>query len=497
MNLYTLYTIDDCVYCTELKSKLAKSGIKYKEVKDNEILKSKGFETAPQLDIGGETLDYYAAIGWLVANHSKGEKQPKFLSQEFLSKYPSHPAHMNQLGLFTFYRTYSRFLPELKRRETWKETVARAVEYNIGLDYAHRKNIDMPIPTEWLKKEAEELFDSIFNLKQFPSGRTLWIGGTPVAYEYPMANFNCSFTNIEKWEDLQELFYLLMLGSGVGFKCTLDMAKNIAPIRVDTKLIIAPYEPVPDDYRLEDTSVRILDNGYATIYVGDSKEGWRDALSEYIELLTEEQNEFVHTIKVSFNSVRPRGERLKRFGGTASGPTPLMEMFKGFDNVLKNRIDPHLEPIEADRYGYGQVRPIHILDICDMIGSNVVSGGVRRTALLYLFDAKDNESLFAKYGINGFWTTEHFAQHEKVRAQMVKMRMPIPEWFDDFSKGKNIARHGIDHRRLSNNSIGFTSKPSNDFLELLFLMIQLDGEPGFINLEEAGRRRPNMQGVNP
>ena len=122
---------------------------------------------------------------------------------------------------------------------------------------------------------------------------------------------------------------------------------------------------------------------------------------------------------------------------------------------------------------------------------------VRRTALLFLFDANDHETLFAKYGVNGFWTTEHFTQHEKVRSQMSKMGIQIPDWFDDFSKGKNIARHGIDHRRLSNNSIGFMSKPSDDFLELLFLMIQLDGEPGFINLEEAGRRRPNMQGVNP
>ena len=135
---------------------MQKAGIKYKEVKDNEILKSKGFETAPQLDIGGDTLDYYAAIEWLSANHSKGKSSPRvFKPRIFKQVLPSHPSHMNQLGLFTFYRTYSRFLPELKRRETWKETVARAVEYNIGLDYAHRKNIDMPIPTEWLKKEAE------------------------------------------------------------------------------------------------------------------------------------------------------------------------------------------------------------------------------------------------------------------------------------------------------------------------------------------------------
>lgn len=424
-------------------------------------------------------------------------KAQPLLSQEFLSKYPSHPANMSPLGLFTFYRTYSRFLPELGRRETWKETVARAVTYNVGLEQRHREKQRLPLDLSWLRREAEQLFDSMFNLRQFLSGRTLWIGGSSVADDYPMANFNCSFTNIEKWEDLAELFYLLMLGSGVGFKCTPEMAAGLAPIRINTKLIISPYVPVPADYRLENTDMRALENGFAKIYVGDSKEGWRDALTAYIQLLTDPAYEQVHTIKISFNSIRPRGERLKTFGGTASGPEPLMEMFQGFDDALKNRIDPSLKPIQQDGKGYGRVRPIHILDIGDLIGHNVVSGGVRRTALLFLFDVNDNECLFAKYGVNGFWSEEHLSQHAAVRAQLEKMGIAIPRWFDNFDANGKQPRPQIAHRRLSNNSIGFHEKPSDDFMDLVFLMLKLDGEPGFINMQAAGKRRDNMHGTNP
>lgn len=504
--MITLYTMDDCIYCTKLKARLKAEDIPYKEVNDTSVIKEKGFETVPQMEMEGRTLNYYQSVEWLDATMPVKSKDPVFLSPHFLSRYPTHPAHMSPIGLFTFYRTYSRFLPDKGRRETWKETVSRAVEYNIGLDYKHREKVGLPIPMAWLKNEAEQLFHSIFNLQQFPSGRTLWVGGTPVSTAYPMSNFNCSFTNIEKWDDLAELFYLLMLGSGVGFKCTLDMAAGLAPIRVNTTLILSPYAPVPHDYRLEKTDTRFLENGFAKIYVGDSKEGWRDALSHYMRLLTERQYEHIHTIKISFNSIRPRGERLKTFGGTASGPEPLMEMFKGFDNALKNRTDPTLDPIVADERGYGKVRPIHILDMGNLIGNNVVSGGVRRTAEIFLFDMNDRECLFAKYGINGFWSEEHFRQHEAVRNQLIKIGMPIPKWFDevghktynkDTGNPYNLGRPNIGHRRLSNNSIAFIEQPSQDFLDLVFLMIQLDGEPGFINMEEMNRRRENAQGVNP
>ena len=431
-----------------------------------------------------------------------------FLTDEFLSQYPTHPAHMNELGLFTFYRTYSRFLPELKRRETWHETVARAVEYSVNLQAKHQQKVGLPAREEWLRQEAEDLFDSMFNLRQFVSGRTLFTGGTYVSEHFPMANFNCSFTNISKWSDFREIFYLLMLGSGVGFKATRETMKNLDPIRTNVNLILSPYQPVEEDYRLENTDTRFLENGFAKIYVGDSKEGWCDALDWYFKLLTDPSYEHVHTIKVSFNSVRPKGERLKTFGGTASGPEPLSEMFQGIDDVLKNKIDPTLDPIAHNEKGYGYIRPIHALDIANFIGSNVVVGGVRRTAQLALFDADDYEVMLAKYGINGFWSEEHFAQHEKVRALLLQNNIPLPGWFEgldvrnysDSVNGAspyNFGRSNINHRRMSNNSIEFLTKPTKTFLNLLFQLIQLDGEPGFINFEEASRRRENMQGVNP
>ncbi len=439
---------------------------------------------------------------------SMEENCMKWLTSDFLRKYPDHPEHMTPLGLFTFYRTYARFLPDQGRRETWKETVARAVEYNVGLDPLHREKIGLPVPDAWLKEEAEALFDNVFSLRQFPSGRTLWVGGTSVTRDYPMSNYNCSFTNIERWEDLGELFYLLMLGSGVGLKCTPEMAAGLAPIRTGTRLLLSDYNPVPVDYRLENTDVRHLENGFAKIYVGDSKEGWRDALVKYLQLLTEPQFAHVHTVKVSFNSVRPKGERLKTFGGTASGPEPLREMFAGIDAALKNRIDPTLPPIEVDAQGCGRVRPIHILDIANLIGNNVVAGGVRRTAEIFLFDPSDLECLFAKYGINGFWSEAHFAQHAKVLRQLEKMGIAPPAWFHALSEKSydpavngdapfHRGRANIGHRRLSNNSLALEERPSPDMLHLLFLMIQLDGEPGFINLEAARRRRENAQGVNP
>lgn len=493
-----------------MKANLDKMGFKYNIVNNIEVLEMKNIPLVPALEINGRLMQHHEALDWVDdrLGERMGAAEKPLLTKAFLRKYPDHPPHMTNIGLFTYYRTYSRFLPELRRRETWKETVSRAVEYNVGLDRAHRIKNRMPVPEKWLRKEAQDLFDAVFNLKMFLSGRTLFIGNTPVSKKFPMANFNCSFTNIERWSDLPEIFYLLMLGSGMGFKTTDEMCEKLPPIRVNTELIISPYQPVPEDYRLEETDLRSLDNGFAKIYVGDSKEGWRDALAMYLRLLTEEKYEHIHTIKVSFNSVRPRGEPLKTFGGTASGPEPLMEMFQGIDDTLKNKIDPTLEPIVPNEKGYGKVRPIHILDMETLISSNVVSGGVRRSASLCLFDAKDYEIMFAKYGMNGFWSEEHFKHHEEVRSELQRQGIPLPGWFDEIGVRHykkevngdnpfNEGRKNLEHRRLSNNSIGFTSKPSDDLLRLVFMIMRLEGEPGFINMEAAGKRRFNMQGINP
>lgn len=416
-------------------------------------------------------------------------KSTTLLTNKFIAGYPEFPSHMNALGQFVYYRTYSRFLPDKRRRETWKETCRRATEYNVGLAVTHLQNIGYPVDIERYRAEAEEFFDNMFNLRQFLSGRTLWIGGSEggVADKYPLANFNCSFVNIRSWSDLGDLFYLLLVGTGVGFKATKEFAEELAPIRTNTTLINAPYEPVERHQRLEKTKVTKLDNGFAKIYVGDSKEGWVESLRFYFDILTKPEYEDVHTIKVSYNSVRPKGERLKTFGGTASGHEPLAEMFEGIDRVLKNGIDPSLAPIETDEDGFGKVRPVHILDIGNLIGANVVVGGVRRTAEIFLMDADDYESMFAKYGINGLWSEEQFAQHEKIRDIMVGLDIPVPAFFDEVGKRNydvnvngdqpfNFGRP-LHHRRMSNNSIAFTAKPSREMLNLVFEMMQMEGEP--------------------
>nr|WP_275444605.1 ribonucleoside-triphosphate reductase, adenosylcobalamin-dependent [Paenibacillus sp. ACRRX] len=424
------------------------------------------------------------------------------MTDDFIADYPEFPEHMNALGTFVYYRTYSRWLPSKGRRETWKETCRRAVEYNVHLGVKHTEKIGYPVDFEWHRKEAEMLFNNMFNLRQFLSGRTLWVGGAEngVAERYPLSNFNCSFINIKSWSDLGDLFYLLMVGTGVGFKCTKAFVAGLAPIRTNTTLLHSDYEPVPKEARYEHSVLRDMDNGYAKIYVGDSKEGWVESLRIYLDILTEAKCEHIHTVKISYNSVRPNGERLSTFGGTASGHEPLREMFEGIDNVLKNRIDRTLEPPEyawhedGGYYGYHRVRPIHILDIANLIGNNVVVGGVRRTAEIALFDADDFECVFAKYGINGIWNEE---QHRKVIEKTRALGLEKEAKFLESIPLNNPNARPLHHRRMSNNSIAFELKPSREMLNLIFEMMQGEGEPGFVNLEEARRRRPNAEGLNP
>lgn len=422
----------------------------------------------------------------------------ELLTDKFIEQYPDFPAHMNTLGQFVYYRTYSRYLPEEGRRETWKETCRRATEYNVGLAVKHLEKIDYVVDFDKHRKEAEEFFDSMFNLRQFLSGRTLWVGGSEqgVAEKFPLANFNCSFLNIRSWDDLGDLFYLLLVGTGVGFKCTKAFASELAPIRTDVEVIHEPYTQRYPLVKQADTSLFIIEEGRkAVIHVGDSKEGWVESLRVFLRLLTEKEYESIQTIGIYYDYIRPQGSRLHTFGGTASGYEPLKEMFEGIVKVLRNEIDPSLEPLECVyNTQYSRVRPIHILDIGNLIGNNVVVGGVRRTAEIFLMDADDYECIFAKYGINGIWDVE---QHEKVIGLVE--RMGLNDMANKLAEIEpmNPNARPLHHRRMSNNSIAFETKPSREQLALIFEMMKAEGEPGFVNLEEARRRRPNAEGLNP
>ena len=421
----------------------------------------------------------------------------RLLTDGFINDYPEFPSHMTALGQFVYYRTYSRFLPEHGRRETWKETCRRATEYNVGLGVKHMQKIGYTVDYAKFRKEAEDFFDNMFNLRQFLSGRTLWVGGADggVADKYPLANFNCSFVNIRSWNDLGDLFYLLLVGTGVGFKATKEFARNLPPIRDNIEVIHEPFVQRYPLVKVAETSLFVIEGGKkAVIHVGDSKEGWVEALRIFLRLHNEREYEGIERIGIFYDYIRPNGARLSTFGGTASGFEPLRDMFNGISRVFQNEIDPSLAPLDDAGNGYKRVRPVHILDIGNLIGNNVVVGGVRRTAEIFLLDADDYESMFAKYGINGIWNDE---QHEKVIAALRKIGETHTADFLASLKTFDSEARPLHHRRMSNNSVAFEKKPSRDVLSLIFEIMQAEGEPGLINLEEARRRRPNAEGLNP
>lgn len=378
---------------------------------------------------------------------SSNKERYKLLTDEFISKYKHLTSPLKQYGNFVYYRTYSRWLEDENRREYWYETVRRAVEYNCSL-----------VPTK--QSEAQALFHNVFHLKQFLSGRTFWVGNTKVSENYPIANFNCSFEIIDTLEAFKDLFYLLMVGSGVGVRILKSDVAKIAPLRIDFEIIHRFYAPVKKEEREDNTSLRFTYGNTAEIIVGDSKEGWCDALEYFFRIISVNGYSKIKTIIFNFNNVRPKGEKLKTFGGTSSGHETLESSFTKIERVIRRR--------GAETGGNRiKLQPIDCLDIANIIGENVVSGGVRRTAEIVLIDPDDKECIEAKSdlyrNIDGQWIVN-----------------------DDFY-----------HRQMSNNSIYYTEKPVREKLHWQIEQMRYSGEPAWVNAQAGNRRRTGMNGVNP
>lgn len=372
----------------------------------------------------------------------------KLLDDDFISKYKHQSSPMQPLGEFVYYRTYSRWLPEERRREYWWETVRRAVEFNCSL---------IPSTTQ---EEAYELFDNMFNLRQFLSGRTMWVGNTEISKEYGMANYNCAFTVIDEFEKFKEIFYALMVGTGVGFRVLKSDVEKLPKIRTNLTLVHETYNPVPKFRREDNTSIEFMKT-VAQITIGDSKEGWSQALDTFIKILHEKDYKKIDTIIMNYNHVRPKGEKLKRFGGTASGHESLKNMFEKINGILNKLGRETNQP-------YNKLRPIHCLDIANIIGENVVIGGVRRTAEVGLIDADDKECVEAKMGL----------------------------YYQDES-GNWVENKAISHRKMSNNSIFYMNKPTREQLNWQIKQMRYSGEPAFVNVNAAKKRREDFEGVNP
>ena len=237
---------------------------------------------------------------------------------------------------------YARFIPELKRRESWEETVDRMV------NYLKSKN-------EGLDKEFKEIREAVLNLEIMPSMRLMMSAGEACDRDN-IAAYNCSYLAINNKRAFSEALYILMNGTGVGFSCE--------------RQEISKLPEIPKD----------ISNCDDVIVVGDSKLGWAKSFKKLLSSLWEGD-----IPKIDYSNVRPAGARLKTFGGRASGPEPLKRLFDFVIDSFKNAKGRKLTSLE-----------VH--DIICMVGEIVVVGGVRRSALISLSNLTDKRMREAKMG---------------------------------------------------------------------------------------------------
>jgi adenosylcobalamin-dependent ribonucleoside-triphosphate reductase len=377
------------------------------------------------------------------------KKKYKYLSQDFLSEYKhGKEPFTTEVGKFTYLRTYSRILPEESRREEFWESVARVVDYNIGL--AKWKTYDSAV------REAEQLFDNIYNLRQFPSGRALFSGGTPTSYLNPISQYNCSFAVFDNFDIVKDITYLLMLGVGFGFSVEKQYVDLLPKIRGNIKVVHKSYDPVPKKMRKEATEFNITDD-IIEIIVGDSKIAWSNALDMVMKVFYQLDYAHVNAIIINYDNVRLFNEPLKTFGGFSSGHTALQIMIEKISKVLLK-----------DNQSKKKLKPIDCMDIANIIAEGIVVGGTRRSAESCLISHDDKETQEAKMSL-----------------------------YTQDADGNWVVDKNILHRMMSNNSTAYWGKPSKEELKQRFEIIKHSAENNFFNMESARKRKPNVKGTNP
>ena len=417
------------------------------------------------LDQVADSYADYKAQRKLLRSSNQTKYQGRFLSSDFITKYKHLPDPFpTELGKFVYYRTYSRPVIEEKRREFWWETCFRVVEFNIGLELDAMKRQDIEITekiTSDLINEAEEIYDMMYHLKLFPSGRSLWIGGSKASYLYPLSNFNCSFVTIDTLKKFSEIFFVLMLGTGVGLSVEREYVKKLPKINSKIEIIHKSYEACPANIRKEYTELRLLNNNAIELEIGDSKFGWSSAIDLFFDILSSKQYVGIEYIFINYNNVRPEGERLKTFGGYASGHNNIKQMFEKIGRIFKEKRNINYQQWQT-------IAPIDALDIATIIAENVVSGGVRRSAEIVFCDADEIDVLNAKANL----------------------------YFQD-DDGNWVENKQTLNRALSNNSVIYKKRPTREELHAHFEKLKISGEPSFANFEEMKRRRDDVQGGNP
>jgi len=293
---------------------------------------------------------------------------------------------------------YARWLWDENRRENWDETVARYFNF---FD-EHVKEVTGYTVT---KEERKELEDAVLNLEIMPSMRCLMTAGEALKREN-VAGYNCSYVAVDSPRSFDEILYILMNGTGVGF--------SVESKFVDQLPVIA------DDFHDTDT----------TILVADSKLGWAKALKELIHLLYAGQ-----VPRWDVSKVRPAGAPLKTFGGRASGPAPLEDLFKFTVSTFKRAAGRRLSTLECH-------------DIVCKIAEIVVVGGVRRSALISLSDLSDDRMRVAK---SGDWWKENvqraLANNSFVAKEKPDVGIFMREWLSLYES--RSGERGIFSRQAS------------------------------------------------
>lgn len=311
----------------------------------------------------------------------------------------------NPLGEFVFLRTYARWIPNENRRETWIETVDRYVDFM-------RENLGDKL----MEDEYTDVREAILNQEAMPSMRLLQFAGEPARRCNAVA-YNCSYIAPTELQDFGEVLYLSASGCGVGFAAESKNIEQLPQIKMQTGVTLKTH------------------------VVADSKEGWADALVFGMKTWYEGKD-----VEFDYSRVRPSGARLKTMGGKASGPAPLQSLLDFARYKILSRQNRRLRPIDAH-------------DILCKIGEAIVSGGVRRSAMISLSDLDDDEIRHAKDG--AFYNTE-------------------------------------PQRMLANNSAVYEMKPSSEeFMdEWMALMKGRSGERGIFNrgglLTQLPKRRLDL-----
>ncbi len=297
----------------------------------------------------------------------------------------------NQMGEFVYLRTYSRWIPTEGRRETYVETVNRYIAFM-------RENLGNKLT----EKEYAEVREAVLTQKAMPSMRLLQFSGE-AARRCNVCAYNCSFIAPTKVRDFAEIMYISMSGTGVGFSAESRFVEQLPQIGIQAG------------------------KKRATFVVPDSTVGWCDALVVGMEAWYAGED-----IEFDFSLVRPAGARLSTKGGKASGPEPLQNLLAFARSKILGRQGRRL-------------RTIDVHDLICKIGENVVSGGVRRSALISLSDLDDSDIRHAKDG--QFYLTEgqrSLANNSAVYEQKPTVEEFMDEWFA-LVKGKTGER-GIFNR---------------------------------------------------